>query len=508
MAEKEENKTKSSVLALDLGSAFRMLLKAIGSRSEKWIGGKVVTLDIDSTSIRLLETKGGVVKRWADISFEPSEIEGEEAAGERTLGKMVRQLMASSGIKAKKVVVSVSGLYSVSRILLGSSLLPAPTTAEAILDITREIMPLSESSRYLSWQTIKASEGESVYLIIGVAREVMDNEMRALKAVGINPDIVELKAMALTRITDKKQALILNIEPSSFDVIVVNKGIPEIMRTIPWRRDSLTEEDAVEHLAMTLEVTADFYNSHHIETPLDPATPLFVTGPMSIALADKLKASLDYPVEPLTPPLQYPGHLPVSQYAVNIGLALRGTTSSGNNEQGEFLPLDINLLPESYRPWRLKAKQLYSFMVIIAALALLFPLFQMTSETMGKTASLQAKFDILNNQLTLKGLEIQKREPLQKAIGQYRAIVDRDENFTENMAVIMGEAGKLGIMVEGIERVDNSVMVSCHADDYLTFRKYLAALEESGRFATPIPPPEGYPYTSGGTITLESGTSE
>ena len=509
MAGKDVSGTKG-VLALDLGTAVRKLTRAIGRTAGKWAGGKVVTLDIDSTSIRLLETKRGVVRRWADVSFEPGKAEGEEASDELALGRAVRQLMTSSGIKAKKVIVSLSGLYSVSRILSESSLPLAPTTEEAVLELAKQIMPLPEDRRYLSWQTIKANEGERLFLTVGVAREVVDSEMRALRAVGITPQIVELKAMALIRTVNKEQALILNIEPSSFDVIMVVEGIPEIMRTIAWRQDDLTVEDAVEYLAGILEVTVDFYNSNHLETPLDQATPLFITGPMSLNLdlVEKLKARLVYPVEPLAPPLEYPAYLPISQYAVNIGLALRQTSLSSNNGDKRLLPLDINLLPDIYRPWRPQAKQVYSVVIILAGLALIFPLFEATGEAMAETSKLQVRSNVLNSQLELKKATIQNREPLQKAINEFHTIVDRKGSFTDDAMVIMGEAEKLGVAVKTVEHEGNSIKVSCEAEGYLAFREYLTALEESGRFATPIPPPEGYPYTTGGSIELEPESGE
>jgi len=179
------------------------------------------------------------------------------------------------------------------------------------------------------------------------------------------------------------------------------------------------------------------------------------------------------------------------------------TASPKSPEQGGLLPLDINLLPEAYRPWRPSARQLYAVVVILAALALLFPLFQVASGATAKTASLQSKLDILNNQLTLKQLEIQKREPLQKAINEYNNIIDMGGNFTEDLVVIRSEAEKLGVEVEAVTHEENSITISCGADNYATFREYLTALEESGRFATPIPPPEGYPYKKSGPIYLE-----
>jgi len=512
---KKANETKS-VLALDLGTAVRKLLKAIRRKAGKWSGGRVVTVDIDSTAIKLLEVKGGVVRKWAVVSLESGNGEGEVVPDEKTLGTTVKQLMASNGIKANKVVAGISGLYSVSRVQPESKLPPAPTTQEAVLEMAKETMPLSGDKTYLSWQTMAADEGERLILTVGIPRYVMDNEVRALKAVGINPHIVELKAMALTRAVNKAQALILNIDPSSFDIVIVVNGVPEIMRTIAWQQNGLTTEkavdevDAVEHLATNLETTVDFYNSHHLETPLETTIPIFITGQMStdITLMEKLQARLDYPVEPLAPPVKFPAYLPVSQYAVNIGLALRETASFEKSGQGGPLPLEINLLPDTYRPWRPTGRQLYSLAVIVMALALLFPLFQITSEATAKTASLQSRFNVINVKLEQMQLEIQRREPLQKAIGEYRTIVDMGGYFTEDLVTIQSEAEKFGVEVGSIIHQGDSISVSCQADNYIIFRQYLTALEESGRFATPIPPPEGYPYTSGGAIKVQPKTGE
>ena len=74
--------------------------------------------------------------------------------------------------------------------------------------------------------------------------------------------------------------------------------------------------------------------------------------------------------------------------------------------------------------------------------------------------------------------------------------------------MIMGEAEKLGVTVSSITHGQNEIDISCGAEDYESFRAYLTALEESGRFTTLISPPEGYPYTSGGPIRLETKSGE
>ena len=252
-------------------------------------------------------------------------------------------------------------------------------------------------------------------------------------------------------------------------------------------------------------MTVSFYNSQHTGFPFDPATPLFVTGQMSgdLALMEELQSRVEYPIEPLTPPLECPAHMPVSQYAVNIGLALKGTVPSKSQEQDKYSAPDINLLPQTYRPWRPSARQVRAFCAIIIAVALLLPLYQVTADTMAETAFLEARYTIINTELQRRQVEIKNREPLKKAVNEYHTIINMGSGATEDIKVINSEAEQLAIEVKSIDHEGEQIIIICEADDYTAFRNYVTALEESGRFNTPIPPPERFPYRTGGIIEVE-----
>jgi len=194
--------------------------------------------------------------------------------------------------------------------------------------------------------------------------------------------------------------------------------------------------------------------------------------------------------------------MPVSQYAVNIGLALKGTAPAKSLEQDGYLPPDINLLPETYEAWKPSARQIYFACALIAAIALLFPLYQLTSGAMGKTADLQAEYTSLNDELQLKQLEIKNREPLHQAISEYNTIVNMGGGFTEDLEVINSEADILGVKVESIAHGGESITFTCQAGDYTIFRDYVTALRESGRFSTVSSPQWQFPDVTGGPIEL------
>ncbi|GAH82126.1 unnamed protein product, partial [marine sediment metagenome] len=234
---------------------------------------KLVTLEIDTTVIRLMETRGEKVTKWASLALEPTTAEeGEVVLDPVALSTAIKQLMASSGIEEKEVIVSVRGLYSVNRILTVPTPAGRAPTSQAVLDAAEEAMPLAREQLYLSWQTIATGEGVQQVLAVGIPRDVLDTELQALKMAGIHPHLLELKAMALARAVNREQALILNIEPSSFDIIMIVNGIPEVIRTTAWQQNELTLEDKAEHLGLSLELTVGFYNTNHPNTPLDPAT--------------------------------------------------------------------------------------------------------------------------------------------------------------------------------------------------------------------------------------------
>jgi len=470
----------------------------------------VITLEISSTDIRLMETSGRKVIKWASLSLEPGMFEDEVISDPQALAAVVKQLMTSSNIRGRDVIASVSGLYSLSRIVTVPTPLGESVTQQAVLEAAEEIIPLSEEELYLSWQTIGTGEGGQQVLVVGVPRDVVDSEVRTLRTVGVNPRMLDLKAMALARAVSREQALILNIEPTILDMIIVAGGLAEVMHTVAWQQDDLSVPERAEHLATALEMTVNFYNSHHPGFPLDPATPLFITGQMSgdLALVEELQAWAGYPIEPLTPPLEYPAHLPVSQYAVNFGLALKGTTPPKSQEQGGYSSPDINLLPQTYRPWRPSVRQVQAFCAIIVAVILLFPLYQVTSGAMAETANLEARYTIINTELQRRQIEITNREPLQKAVNEYRTIINMGSGFAEDVRVINSEAEQLAIEVKSIDHEGEQIKVTCEADSYTAFRDYITALEESGRFATPIPPPERFPYTTGGTIVVEPKPSK
>ncbi|MBI2850730.1 MAG: pilus assembly protein PilM [Chloroflexi bacterium] len=481
----------------------------------------MVTLEISSTDIRLIEVNGGKIVNWASRPLEPGVFSEEIISEPQALGNAIRALMASSGIKGKKVVTGVSGLYSLSRILTVLVAPEEPVTEQAILEATEAMIPISPDELYLSWQMLAAGTGERQALVVGVPRDIVDNEIRALKIAGINPDILDLKTLALARAVNRPEAIVLNIDASSFDIVILDGGTPEILHTTAWQPGALPVEEKAEQLISAIELTVTFYNTRHAGSPLDPAIPLIITGHLSgdTVLTGIIGDGVVYPIEPFTPPLEYPEHMPVPQFAVNIGLAMKASATPGLNLKlklaarrrapaantkalSHSVP-DLNLLPQTYKAWRPSAKQVYSSLAVAVLLGLLWPLYQLATIATSETATARQQYTVVNTQMEKRRLELTRREPIRKTIDQYKSTVAMGGGFVDDLAAIRTIAGELDVRVQGITHSGSSITFACEAADYVTFRQFIDALGESGRFTVSAVPPEGYPYIKGGPISLK-----
>lgn len=459
----------------------------------------IITFEIDTACIKLMKTRGNTIEKWATFS-----LKSDIASNPKTLGAAIKKIKKDSGIRGGKVIASASGIYSVSRILLLSHLNTRLTTEQAIQEAVIELTGMSQDKMYYSWQTITSGDDGTRILIVCVPRENIDIVFQALKAADMKPYLMEYKPLALARTINKKQALILNIESYGFDVILVANGIPEIMRTIPWQYDSLTSENKVEHLISNLKLTVDFYNSYCGEGILPTETPLFIMGEMSNnpKLIEHLKTKVTYFIESWTPPLQCPPQLPMSDYAVNIGLALKGMRKSIHLLQDNPILPDINLLPKTYRPWKLSMAMIYFICLIMAAFSLLAFLYNISSSSIAKTAELEAKYTFLGNQLKERQVETKKSALWMNVIKEYNIILKKDGNFTEEIKFIYTEADRMGIQIQSTIHDGKSINITYQADNYISFRNYLTSLQNSGRFSQIAHPLEQYPYIKGGTIKI------
>jgi Tfp pilus assembly PilM family ATPase len=196
---------------------------------------------------------------------------------------------------------------------------------EAIPREMKREMPVPLEEMYLSWQVIGGENGHLRVFALCVPRDVLGAQVETIRIAGAKPRSMDIKPLALVRAVARKEAIIADMEPGSIDVIIVRGGIPATIRAASLQEEIDTTEEKVRRLGEELARTVKFHSDTHQEAPLQPSTPVYLTGSLTEAAVSSgiVEASVGHPVAPLAPPLTYPAELPLATFMVNIGLALK-----------------------------------------------------------------------------------------------------------------------------------------------------------------------------------------
>jgi type IV pilus assembly protein PilM len=456
-----------------------------------------VTLNITATSVRLLSVKGKQVERWGSAPLAPGLVRDGFILQPKAVGEIISNLFESAKVPKQKVITSLTGLSFTYRILSLPRTKPA-LLEEAIQRSARQEIPLPLDELYLSWQAINGKQDEMDCFVLGVPRNPIDAVVQALTEAGVEPYIIDLKPLALARAANRGDALIVDLEPDCFDVVLVAGGIPTVIHTIAPRGEGANLEDNIRRLTNELSKTVKFYNSSHPETPLKPTTPLLLTGELSTdADTSKLiQAETEYPIESLVPPLEFPPALPTAPFATNIGLALKKapkTVSKG--ETNGFHDINLNILSDRLRAGARHISRRYIIIPLAAtiALGLLFGLYHLKSQANAESARLQTALIAASQQLHEARLATNEADATTEAIneivadtdaltGEHHYIMGQWSDLTSNLAVVTG-ALPPATHFTAIKIDADEITIEGETDSSIKVISYTTTLEKEAEFS-------------------------
>jgi len=309
---------------------------------------KVTTLYLDDTSIRLLVTSGTKIKKWDEVPLEPGMVNQSVVLKPEDVAAKIKHLFKVKKIKSKKVTLGVSGNRCLSR-PISLPQLPKEMLEEAVRREAKRILPVSMEQLYLSWKSLPASDGKVQVFLVAIPRSMADSLLNTLQLAGIKPDLMDAKPLLLARLVKDRMAIIVDVQPAEFDIIIKSEGIPQPVRTISFPDQKISWQHKLSMIQDEINRTIDFYNTDNKQVPLAPIIPVFVSGELADAVRQChiLSQKLHRPVVPLTSPLENPDGLNPNRYMANMGLVLKKILPSN----GSSLSISsLNILPTVYRP--------------------------------------------------------------------------------------------------------------------------------------------------------------
>lgn len=309
---------------------------------------RVTTLFIRDTAVNLLVMKGGQVEKWASSPLERGLVSEGLIINEDQVAEEVKELFKQEKVKMNKVMIGLTGLNSLYRVVTLPEL-PEEILPEAVKREAQRAIPTPLEEVYFSYQLLPSPGGETRVFLTTFPRNLVDALVRTLRKAGVKPYSMDLAPLALCRIPDEPQAIIVNARLAHLDIMVMTDRIPELIRTLPLPSEAESLKEKLPFIAEEFNRTVTFYNSTHMERQLDSSVPVFVCG--DLAEAPQTWESVvgeGYSVSLLPLPVEPPEGFSSNDFMVNIGLALKELLPE--KKEANFSLVNFNALPEAYLP--------------------------------------------------------------------------------------------------------------------------------------------------------------
>jgi len=467
---------------------------------------KIVTLFIRDTSVNLLAMKGKRVVRWARLPLEPGLVEQGVIREETQVADKIKELLRLEKVSAGKVIAGMSGMNSLYRLITLPEM-PEAILAEAVRREAKRVLPVSLDEVYLSFQTVPSGKGEKRLFLATYPRNMTDALLRTMRQAGLDPYLMDLAPLALARIPDESRAIIVSSRAEHADIIVIEERLPQLIRVLSLPSEAKSLSERLSAISEELTRTVMFYNSSHLEKPLASSVPLFVVGELAEAPDSwpSLVGRFGFPVSPLPLPIEYPEGFPANDLMVNIGLALKEVTQERGG--GNFSIVNLNTLPEVYRPKRIAISRILVPVGIIIGLGILAFMGYLVQQSSAETKRLESQLaaserplaqpnkDIAAIKEQIKQTEPQIK-PIETQIGQVTAttavFTSTREGLTNGRSKVDADMSKIVSLLPSnvdlltVNHTGGGITITGLAPDEDYIFEYTRALRESGGISSLI----------------------
>jgi type IV pilus assembly protein PilM len=456
------------------------------------LNNNTVSLYLDETSVRIMKTRGKRIARIADMAIEEGLSKIDTPEKEAALADKIRQLLKFNKIGDKKIILGLSGLHCLTRPAVLPEL-PKAMIGEAVAREAKRLLPMPLDQLYLTWQVLSVSGGKTNIFLTAIPRQIADTAIRIINKAGCKPYLMDIKPLALARLSREADVIIIDVQAKEFDIVIMVNGIPQPVRTITFPQEAINLQNKFDIIKEDLKRTLDFVKSKGDQNQIKPGTPIMVSGELADhpELYENLNKELGFKTDKLVSPLKYLKYLEPSQYLVNSGLALKLMTK----EAGASLP-NFNILPMPYQPRHISMNKMMAVPAAIGAIAILVLL---TFSIRDASTNIdQVKTQLDNTNFMLEKKQAQKKELTEKVAAltqEVQAAVTEYDTYMAVLKKITATGERLdndittvlynipsGITMGGVTFASDVIGLSGTADNKEKVFEFVRTLTATGRF--------------------------
>jgi type IV pilus assembly protein PilM len=204
-----------------------------------------VGLDIGSGLIKLVAishaTGGPVLTKVAFAAVPSDAIVDGEVMDPGIITETIKGLLASAGLKTKKVVTAVGGRDVIIK-KIAMDRMKEPEAREVIRWEAEQHVPFDMDNVEIDFQILDP-EGDGLQmtvLLVAAKRELVEHKLALLSDVGVQPSVIDVDAFALHNAFEINypEAMrgvvgLVNIGHETTNINILDEGVPVLTRDIP-----------------------------------------------------------------------------------------------------------------------------------------------------------------------------------------------------------------------------------------------------------------------------------
>jgi type IV pilus assembly protein PilM len=446
------------------------------------------SLYIDDAAIYALLSRGRQVLKWASSPLESGLVVQGVIQDEDAVAARVAELWRTVGIKTRKVIVGISGIGYLYR-TISIPELPKGMLPEAIMREASTTLGISVEDVYISWQIISSVPGELTVYVAALSRNLVDAEVSTLRKAGLDPYLADLKPLCLARTATETTAIMVDVQPGSFDVVILVDNMPEVVRSLSLPLEASLEEN-LDTITEELDRSVIFYNSAHMDKPIDFSVPISVSGELAERedMWERISGGQKRPVQLMPLPVAVPEGFPSAGYLTNIGLALKEVLASERGAIAYSL-IDFNAVPEVYLPKRRKLADIMFVPTIVGGVALVAIFGFFSAAVYIHNNGLQDEMAAINQKMTAQQVRAEDVIALNQQVASVEAVRDalvadldafeddRDKingDLAEANSCLPGgmDLGKMSVTKKAGESMGYTLVVEAYADSEKEILRY------------------------------------
>lgn len=428
-----------------------------------------VTLDIHQSGISLLETDGEWVVQWSTSPLPDGLVSNGVVVDPPSLATHIKALLGDRFSNRGKVIVCLSGVRYIPRVFSVPNF-KRSLRVEVIRHESEKRMPVPLEQLHLSWRRLNGDRSGERYFVVGVPRRSVQSLIETMAEAGIKNFALDIRPIALARSVNARESVILNLEQGNAELVLVIDGIPEIMRSVPVDLDPDALQDTLGEIGAEVIRTIDYYNSTHLDRPMDPEAPVFLTGAIArdefaISPLDQLFGSRIVPVAAL---MKGSVDFPVAGYAANMGLVLGRANPKKFDLLASAPAMSVGIEPQEYRPPVRSGRGILLAGTVVLALALLFPVYQARSQAHTSANALEQELAIIESDLSSAVSANSSIEEISletgMLTGERRSVLGSQGKYSESLSRLLVDLS-VGVVPGSVIISDESLMVDGTAMD-------------------------------------------